>query len=365
MNIKLVQVKIKDLVEGYKDNKENGVVGYGGKLNIRPASQREFVYSEEQQKAVINSVFKSYPLNIMYWVENAEGNYELLDGQQRTMSICGFATNNYLANVEGMKKGFDNLTERQLSLFMDYEISVYICQNATIQEQLEWFKIINVAGELLTKQELRNAIYVGAWLTNAKLRFSKTNCVAYQLGEHYINGSPIRQTYLETALKWISNDNIEDYMAHHQKDENADELWQYYQNVIHWVEMLFPTYRKEMKGIDWGFLYNRYHDNNLLASSVDKQISTLMLDDEVTAKKGIYEYVLSKDERKLNLRAFSEKMKREVYERQQGICPICGNHYEINEMEADHITPWSQGGTTTIENCQMLCKNCNRRKSDK
>ena len=180
-----------------------------------------------------------------------------------------------------------------------------------------------------------------------------------------MSGSPIRQDYLESALKWISNGNITEYMSTHQHDDNASELWQYFQTVISWVQMLFPNYRKEMKGLEWGELYNKYHGNSYDAQKLEEAIVRLMQDEDVTAKRGIYEYLLSGDERHLNIRAFADSMKREAYERQQGICPICGEHYDIGEMEADHITPWSQGGKTLAENCQMLCRECNRRKSNK
>ena len=174
--------------------------------------------------------------------------------------------------------------------------------------------------------------------------------------------SPIRQDYLQSALKWISGGNIEEYMSKHQFDDNASELWQYFQTVINWSRMLFPNYRKEMRGPEWGDLYNTYHNNSYDSQKMEANIAGLMQDEDVTAKKGIYEYLLSGDEKHLNIRAFSDNMKREVYERQQGVCTICGQHFEIGEMEADHITPWCEGDRTDINNCQMLCRDYNRRK---
>lgn len=355
-------------MEDFENNAEQGVTGYGGRLNIRPPYQREFIYNERQQKDVINSIFQGYPLNVMYWVRTPgeEERYELLDGQQRTLSICSFCAGEFFTDVDGALRGFDNLTDSQRKRLLEYQLQIYICEDGTPEEQLNWFRIINIAGERLTDQELRNAIYTGPWITDAKRRFSKTGCVAYKLGERYMNGSPIRQNYLESVLTWIANgESIETYMLKHQNDPNADREWQYFQQVIAWVRSLFPEYRREMKGLDWGLLYNRYRDTPRTATDLEQEVSRLMLDDDVTAKRGIYDYVLSGNERKLSIRAFSEKMRREAYERQKGVCPKCGGHFKIEEMEADHIKPWSQGGPTTAENCQMLCRDCNRKKSDK
>ncbi len=364
MDITLHTIPIRDLVAGYENNDEEGVVGYGGKLNIRPKFQREFVYSEKQEQEVINSIFKGFPLNVMYWVKNADGNFDLLDGQQRTLSICAFHEGEFFVSVDGSLRGFQNLTSVQKNTFLDYKLQVYICENGTDQERLDWFRIINIAGEQLTNQELLNAVYAGPWITDAKRRFSKTGCVAFKLGEKYMSGTPIRQDYLEAVLRWMSNGNIEQYMAEHQNEENADLEWQFFQEVVNWVQTHFTKYRKEMKGIAWGDLYKKYKDNSYKSSDLEKEIARLMEDDDVTNKKGIYEYVLSKDERKLNIRAFTPKMKREAYERQKGICSSCGKHFELENMEGDHITPWSEGGPTTADNCQMLCKDCNRRKSN-
>lgn len=365
MDIKLHKITVRELINGFEDNEEEGVVGYDGMLNIRPKYQREFVYSPKQQEEVINSIFKGFPLNVMYWVKNDDESFELLDGQQRTLSICSFAEGEMFITLNGRTKDYGSLTDDQKSLFLDYPLQIYICENGTDSEKLDWFEIINIAGEKLTKQELRNAVYSGSWVTAAKKKFSKTNCVAYKLGQDYMSGNPIRQDYLEKVLGWISKGDIEKYMATHQNDINADSEWQYFQMVIAWVRMLFPKYRREMKGLDWGDLYNRFKDNTYSATELESKIKKLMMDDDVTSKKGIYEYVLSGDERKLNIRAFSDNMKREAYERQEGICTHCNKHFEIDQMEADHITPWSKGGKTNGENCQMLCRDCNRRKSGK
>jgi predicted restriction endonuclease len=240
---------------------------------------------------------------------------------------------------------------------------VYFCEGND-KEKLDWFKIINIAGEKLTDQELRNAVYTGKWLSDAKLKFSKRNCAAYLKGNKYLTGEPIRQDYLETALKWINNGEIESYMAAHQHCPNANELFSYFLKVIDWVEMTFVKYRKEMKGQDWGTLYNNYQNIVVDTAELENEIAKLMADDDVSNKRGVYPYVPTRQEKYLSIRIFDNRMKRSAYEKQKGICKKCGKKFEIEQMEADHITPWSKGGKTVAENCQMLCRECNRRKSD-
>lgn len=360
MKIELNEISIREVAENYVDNAEDGVVGYNGKLNIRPKYQREFVYDEKQRNAVIDTIRKGFPLNVMYWVKNEDGTYEVLDGQQRTISFCQYINGDFSID----NRAFHNLTKTEQDLILDYKLMIYFCEGND-KEKLDWFKIINIAGEKLTDQELRNAVYTGPWLTNAKLHFSKTNCAAYLLAKDYVNGTPIRQEYLETALSWINNGNMEEYMSIHQHDPNANELWTYFRNVIEWVKLTFTNYRKEMKCINWGVLYNQFKTNTYDTEKLEQEIQTLMIDDDVTNKKGIYFYVLTRNEKYLNIRAFTESQKRSAYENQNGICKNCGKHFDIKEMEADHITPWHAGGKTSIENCQMLCKDCNRRKSGK
>ena len=360
MKIELNEISIREVAKNYVDNAEDGVVGFNGKLNIRPKYQREFVYDEKQRNAVIDTIRKGFPLNVMYWVKNEDGTYEVLDGQQRTISFCQYINGDF--SIEN--RAFHNLTKTEQDLILDYKLMIYFCEGND-KEKLDWFKIINIAGEKLTDQELRNAVYTGQWLTNAKLHFSKTNCAAYLLAKDYVSGSPIRQEYLETALSWINNGNVEEYMSIHQHDPNANELWTYFRNVIEWVKLTFTNYRKEMKGINWGVLYNQFKNNTYDTDKLEQEIQTLMIDDDVTNKKGIYSYILTRNEKYLNIRAFTESQKRSAYEKQNGICKICGKHFDIKEMEADHITPWHAGGKTSIDNCQMLCKDCNRRKSGK
>lgn len=360
MKIEPRNIKIREVFNGFKDSEEEGVVGFGGKLDIRPKYQREFVYDEKKRAAVINTIKNGFPLNVMYWAKTGNDTYEVLDGQQRTISFCQYLNGDF--SFDG--KYAHNLTNDEREKIENYELLVYICEG-TDKEKLDWFEIVNIAGERLTDQELLNAVYTGPWLTDAKRHFSKTNCPAYGLAEKYMTGSPIRQDYLATVLKWISGGEGREYMATHQHDDNASELWQYFRTVISWIETIFPVYRKEMKGLEWGELYNKYHEANYNATKLEETISQLMQDEDVTSKKGIYEYLLGGDERHLNIRAFTDAMKREAYERQKGICIKCRERFNISEMEADHIKPWSEGGKTSPDNCQMLCKNCNRIKSNK
>jgi hypothetical protein len=362
MRIKLHEIPVRDLVRDYADDGEEGVRGYGGQLDIRPKYQREFVYDEKKRNAVIETIRREFPLNVMYWVVTDQDTYEVMDGQQRTISFCQYVNGDFSVPVDGHPMAFHNLQKTQQEQILDYKLMVYFC-SGTDKEKLDWFRIINIAGERLYDQELRNAVYTGPWLTHAKTIFSKTNSAAYLLAHKYVNGSPIRQEFLQTAISWLSRDHIEQYMASHQHDPNANELWAYFQAVISWVELTFTTYRKEMKGLDWGSLYDTFKDRLYDTAKLEGEIKALMIDDDVTRKKGIYPYVLSRDEKSLAIRNFTEAQRREAYERQNGICPKCGKHFEINEMEADHITPWSKGGKTNAGNCQMLCLEDNRRKS--
>ena len=299
----------------------------------------------------------------MYWVKSGEESYEMLDGQQRTISVCQYINGDFSIQYQY----FHNLTKDEQQQILDYKLMIYIC-DGTDKEKLDWFKIINIAGEQLTAQELRNAIYTGEWLTDAKKYFSKTNCPAYNIAGEYLKGSAIRQDYLETVIKWIAakeGKEIEDYMAEYQHEPSANELWLYFNSVITWVKAIFPKYRREMKGIEWGIYYNKFGTRKFDPKALEAKIIALMEDEDITRHAGIYEYLIDGEERHLSLRAFSEKMKRTAYEKQKGICPVCKEHFEYEKMEGDHITPWHLGGKTTSENCQMLCQSDNRTKSGK
>jgi hypothetical protein len=363
MKIDLHRIPIREVIARYKDSAEEGVVAYDGKLDIRPKYQREFVYDDKKRAAVIETIEQGFPLNVMYWMVRDDGGYEVLDGQQRTISFCQYVNGDFSLS----DRYFHNLTNEEKNQILDYQLMIYFCEG-TDKERLDWFRIINIAGEKLTDQEIRNAVYTGPWLSDAKLKFSKTQCVAYLLandGGQLVSGSPIRQEYLETVLSWINDDKIEGYMAKHQHDSNADELWNYFQNVIAWVRQTFTNYRREMSSVEWGKLYNEFKETKLDPDKLEGEVKELMQDEDVTKKSGIYPYVLTRQEAYLSIREFTDKMKREAYEKQKGVCVRCKKHFKIEEMEADHITPWHEGGKTISENCQMLCKLDNRTKSDK
>lgn len=354
-----MRITIGQIANGYIDNNEEGVIGFNGQLNIRPKYQREFVYSDEKRDKVLDTIMKGLPLNIMYWAKNDDNTFEVLDGQQRTISFCQYVNGDY--SIED--KYFHSLTDSEQNAILNYELMVYVVEGSD-KERLDWFRTINIAGEKLTDQELLNINYTGNWLSDAKKKFSKTNCVAYKLADKYVKGSAIRQELLELALVWICGDkkNIAGYMSAHQHDNNANELWLHFSKVIEWIKVTFPTYRKEMKGLDWGRLYAEFGSNSYNIDELEQKISALMADEEITSNKGVYEYVLSNctREKVLSVRAFSDKDKRTKYEQQNGICPICNNHFEIEQMQGDHIVEWSNGGRTTLDNLQMVCHNCHK-----
>lgn len=364
------EIKIGNLVYGFSETEENGVRGYDGRVDIRPPYQREFIYDLDKQRAVIDTIMtlSGSCLNLFQWADNGDDTYEVIDGQQRTLSICKYVNGEFSWNG----KFFGNLQKDEQDKLLESKIIVNLI-SGTPSEKLEWFRRINVACEVLTEQEMRNATYVGAWLADAKIRFSKPNCAAENLAGDFVKGTPIRQELLELALKWISDGDIEGYMGKHQHDENADELFDHFSKVINWVKDTFDVrnsnsekYRKEMRSVDWNGLYKRYGGNTYNAKVLEDKVKELMSNEEVTDKKGIYEYVLSGENpevaRKLSKRTFSQRDKRTIYERQGGYCAICGEYHDIGDMAADHIRPWWNGGITTIDNLQMVCKRCNGRK---
>ena len=358
MDIVLRQITVEKLTKGYRDDGEGGVVGYGGKLDIRPPFQREFVYKDKQRNAVIETINKDFPLNVMYWAYHIDDTYEVIDGQQRTISIAQYVKGDF--SLEGLY--FHNLPEDKQEHILDFKLWVYVCRGEP-SEKLEWFKIINIAGEKLYEQELRNAVYSGPWVSDAKRYFSRNGCPAYQIGQHYVTGSPIRQDYLETAIRWASQNNVEDYMGRHQDDKDAEPLWEHFQTVVDWIERSFTTKRKAMRTVDWGSLYDAHKDAPLNPVTIEQETQRLIADEDVQKHSGIYPYILTRDEKHLNIRVFSQAVKQRVYEKQNRLCAECGDLFDLSKMEADHITPWSQGGKTIEENCQMLCKEHNRRKA--
>ena len=363
MKVKQTKVTIRELFEGYTDDGEGGVRGYGGKLDIRPPYQREFIYEgnkENLRDAVIDSVALGYPINSMHWAVREDGNFEMIDGQQRTISICRYVEGRFTVDDlfdinEGRK--FHTLDAAEKEAILGYELTVYQCSGSK-SELLKWFRTINIAGEKLTEQELRNAVYHGKWVTDAKKYFSKHGCGAQTKYGNYLSGSAIRQDYLETAIRWISEGNIERYMSEHQGDESARPLWHYVELVFDWVTATFGKFHPTMARLQWGDLHRKYGDKQLNSAELQKRAAELMADDEVTKQSGIYEYLLSGEERHLSLRAFTNAQKTKAYARQDGKCFKGGDPFPLERMEAHHITPWSKGGKTTDDNCAMLCRRC-------
>ena len=370
MTIKQIEVTVRDITSGYVNNDEQGVRGYNGQLDIRPPYQREFIYNEKEQQAVITTVLNGYPLNVMYWVkrsDDAECPYEVMDGQQRTLSLCEYVDGKFSYDF----KNFFNQPQDIQQRILNYKLTVYVCEGEA-SEKLEWFKTINIAGKPLNEQEINNAVYAGPFVSDAKRHFSKSNCGAFRLGKDLVNGTPIRQDFLKKALEWISEHETREghrqsavgYMADHQHDPNANNLWSYFQQVLNWAITNFDMkrFKKIMKGLDWAYFYDKYHSETLNTAELAHRISVLMRDSEIQRQQGIIPYVLTGDERHLDLRAFPEDIKLAVWEQQNHICPICGKEFDYEFMEGDHITPWREGGRTVAENCQMLCRECNRRK---
>ncbi len=389
MKINLKPITIREIVENFKDNAEEGVVGYGGKLNIRPAYQREFVYKDEQRNEVIRTVMRGYPstafpLNVMYWAKMDGEHFELIDGQQRTISLCQYFNNEFSIILDGIPKNFDNLSKERKDYFLNYELQIYVC-SGTPEQRLEWFSIINIAGEPLTPQELLNANYTGSWLTSAKRYFMKGNSAAYGLANKYIDieANQSRGKGLETAIKWISKDNVKQYMADHQNDKNADALWLHFKKVVDWAQNTFTDYYREMKGINWGQLYDKYHTQTYNSKKVSEQVQELYGDTYVNNTKGIFEYILSgsNDTKLLDVRIFEDPIKRSVYLSQtkaaktasKSNCSDCAIGHDANktkiwsfdEMEADHVKAWVKGGETKSKNCEMLCIRHNRAKGNR
>ena len=376
MTIEKKEVTVREITEGYVNNDDEGIRGYGGLLDIRPKYQREFIYSDKEQAAVINTVLHGYPLNVMYWVKRNDADapcpYEVMDGQQRTLSICEYVAKKFSFDF----KNFDNQPSDIQKRILDYKLDIYVCEGED-SEKLEWFKTINIAGKPLNEQEIQNAVYAGPFVSDAKRHFSKRNCGAAQLCKDLVPGSAIRQELMKKALEWMAAHETRQghrqtavgYMKDHQHDPNANNLWTYFQTVLNWATTNFDIkrFRKIMNGLDWAWLYDNYGPPHTLDTvALGKRISELMLDtDEIQKPSGIIPYVLTGDERYLDLRGFPEKIKLAVWEEQEHKCKICGREFDFEFMEGDHITPWRDGGRTVIENCQMLCRECNRRKGAK
>lgn len=366
---------VRQLVDGFHEDFETGkVVAFGGKLVLSPPWQREYVYGRKQAQAVIETIVNNAPLSNMYWTSNADGTMECLDGRQRSQSICQFVHNQWSVNFRGNSVNFRGLPTDIKERILNYELQVYEVKGKE-SDKLAWFETINIPGSPLTSQELRNSIFTGTWLTAAKEYFSKPNGGAANRFGYLTGGVANRQEILEIALTWItgSEDKITEYMSEHREDENADELINYFEKVCAWAEEIIGNddaparvkLGKSKKGDDWGTLYRKYHDTFVIdREKIEMQLKELKMDDEVNEKpNGFYPYIISGNPHCLFQRQYSKAMKEKKYIEQQGICPVCGKHYALSAMEGDHVIAWRDGGKTTYDNLQMLCKDCNRRKA--
>lgn len=377
---------VKDISDGfvYNEYEGKGLFGWNGKLTIQPEYQRNYIYADgKKDVAVIDSLLKSYPLGLLYFVKVGDDKYEILDGQQRVTSFGRFITNKFAIKDEhGMEQYFDGLAKNLQDKILDSQLTIYICEGEE-SEIKEWFKTINIVGVPLNNQELLNAIYSGPFVTMAREEFSNSQNANIQKWSAYIKGDVNRQEYLATALNWVSKANIDSYMSQHRFDTNITELKAYFNSVITWASTVFKDVKSDMRGLEWGRLYEMYHNNSYDPNKVSETLCKLYADPQVQDTKGICEYILGgcNDTKLLNIRVFDDNTKRVVYEKQtqeaklKGIsnCPLCamGNDnnknriWELKEMDADHVTAWSKGGSTDIDNCQMLCQTHNRAKGNK
>lgn len=368
----------------YNEYEGKGLFGWSGKLTIQPEYQRNYIYAKEKKEAaVIDSLLKGYPLGLLYFVKTGENTYEVLDGQQRITSFGRYITHKFaLKDENGMEQYFDGLPLDKQEKILNSKLTIYICEGEE-SEIKEWFKTINIAGIPLNNQELLNAIYSGPFVTLAKEEFSNSQNAYIQKWSAYIKAEVLRQGFLEKALEWVSKGNIDAYMSLHRKDNNINELKTYFNTVIDWVSTTFIDVIPEMRGLEWGRLYETYHKNSYNPSNVSEILNKLYYDEQVKNKKGICEYILGGcvDTKLLEIRVFDDMTKKIVYNKQtieakvKGVsnCPLCavGNNsnktriWELKEMDADHVTAWSKGGATDINNCEMLCSTHNKSKGNK
>ena len=378
---------IEDICEGFvfSTYEGKGLFGLDGKLIIQPEYQRNYIYDDgKRDVAVIESILKGYPLGLIYFVKNQDGNFEVLDGQQRITSFARYVneTHPFKIDIENKPYYFSTLPKDKQDLILNTKLTIYVCEGEPSEIQ-EWFKIINIAGVPLVKQELRNAAYHGTFVTEARKLFSNTGNANMNRWRTYVKGDPKRQAILETALSWVSDGEIEDYMANHRNDDNVNELEKYFETVINWVDAIFDYTGNELCGIEWGRLYKEYHRTPYSKSTVNQKVNELLKDPQIQDRKGIFEYILGgeKNPSLLNVRVFDKKTKQAVYNKQTitaekdgtSNCPLCaiGNDnnsnriWKLSEMDADHVTAWSKGGATDESNCQMLCVTHNRAKGNR
>ena len=378
---------VKELCEGfsYSETDGKGLYGLAGKLTIQPEYQRNYLYSEnksEKEVAVIDSVLKKYPLGLLYFNKLPDGRLEVLDGQQRITSLGRYLIGKFSVMKNGDPYKFKTLHEDERQLIENTKLLVYICEG-TETEIKEWFEIINIGGIVLNDQEKLNAIYSGPFVSAARKEFSNKEDARIQKWSCYISGSANRQEYLQEALRWVSHGNIKNYMQEHRRDTNINELKLYFNDVISWIERTFDNVYPKMKGLNWGELYEKYHNNPYDHVEVSKKVKELYNDPCVKDNKNVFEYVLGgcKDTKLLNVRVFDENTKTRVYNRQTdeakekhiSNCPLCAIGHDANkekiwtqkEMDAEHVLAWTKGGATDESNCQMLCKTHNRAKGNR
>lgn len=380
-------ITVADVCNGFVFNQleGKGLFGLSGKLTIQPEYQRNYIYADgggEKEQAVIHSLLKKYPLGLIYFNEVGKDKFEVLDGQQRITSIGRFVTNKFAIMDNGNPKNFDSLPADQQTRIRDSKLLIYECEG-TETDIKQWFETINIAGEPLKPQELLNAIYSGPFVTLAKAEFSNSQNANVQKWSAYIKGSANRQYFLERALDWVSRGDIGGYMSTHRKDNNINGLKTYFNSVIDWVSSVFVDVEKDMQGLEWGRLYEKYHSQSYDSAKVSAEVKQLYGDPYVTDRRGVFEYVLGglQDEKLLNVRVFDEATKRAVYAAQtkaaeakgESNCPLCAVGHDANkskiwkfgEMDADHVSAWSKGGGSSAKNCQMLCSTHNRAKGNR
>jgi len=380
------EITVKELCEGfvYNELEGKGLFGLSGKLTIQPEYQRNYLYADgKKDVAVIDSILKGYPIGLIYFNKVSEDNLEVLDGQQRITSIGRFVTNKFAIKDEnGMEQYFSGISKDKQAKILKTKLLVYECEGEEFEIK-EWYKTINIAGIPLNEQELLNAVFSGPFVTLAKEEFSNSQNSNVMKWGAYIKANVLRQEFLECALDWVSKGNIDKYMSQHRFDDNIKELKTYFNTVIDWVSGVFIDVVSEMRGLDWGRLYEEYHKKSYDPKKVSTEVQRLLADPYVQNKKGIFEFILggSEDTKLLNIRVFDEATRRTVYEKQtdeaeeQGIsnCPLCALGHDssktkiwnFKDMDADHVEAWSKGGSSDINNCQMLCKTHNRAKGNR
>lgn len=381
-------ITVADVCAGFVFNEleGKGLYGLGGKLTIQPEYQRNYIYADgggKKEQAVIQSLLKGYPLGLIYFNTVGEERFEVLDGQQRITSIGRFVTNKFgFKDDNGDYHEFHGMAADKKAKILSSKLLIYECEGVE-SEIKDWFETINIAGVELKPQERLNAIFSGRFVTLAKAEFSNSQNANIQKWSWYVKGSANRQDFLERALDWVSKGNISEYMSAHRNSNNINELKTYFKSVIDWVSTIFADVLPEMRGLEWGRLYEEYHGESYDPKKISDEVRTLAADDFVKNRKGIFEFLLggSVDTKLLEVRVFDTPVKRAAYAKQtqaaekkgNSNCPYCAvGHdanksriYKFEEMDADHVTAWSKGGATDSKNCQMLCKTHNHAKGNR